>query len=50
MEYPDGEFDLLFVVEFNFFLEVAGIDGFLLFLIELVANEFDGDGCFSYSS
>lgn len=48
--YPDGKFDLLSVVEGDFFFEVAGVDGGLLLVIEFVFDVLEGDGSFTDSA
>ena len=50
MKYPDGQFDVEFVGKYYFFFEIAGIDGGVLILIELVVDVFERDGCFANSA
>jgi len=48
--YPNGQFDALVVFESDFLLEVAGVDGGLLVVVELVVDELERNGCFAHSS
>lgn len=49
---PNGEFDVFIIVvgEFEVLLEIAGIDGGGLVIVELIPGVFESHGCFAHST
>lgn len=48
--YPNGESDGLAVTQCDVLLEIAGVDGGLLVVVEAAVYEFEGHGCFADSA